>query len=591
MTDIPANLRQFLWHCIKPQKWHAIALIGTAFTDALLLTLVGPYYLKRIVDAVAESYSNRGDLLPAILASACIYVSLFACAAFNHRLTDWIVLRSIPTVRQRAILVMFAHLKRHSSRMFQDSFAGNLSNKIFDVANGAVAILEKLDQAVAGCASLGIALMAMLIVHPAFAAILLVWCAAFTIISMCFLRSISSLSLSYSEHNSAVVGKVVDVIANISNIRLFASHGYEYARLSQCVADNTEQDRAVRRKLLKMRAAQDASVVVYVAIMLGTLIHLAQRGLVSAGDFAMLLCIAVSCMQILWFLADQFVSFTEAWGKAAQGLAVVARPHDVVNAPDAKAIAVGSGQIAFQHVSFFYHRQQNIFDCKNVVIEGGQKVGLVGTSGSGKTTFANLIVRAFDVNGGRIVIDGQDIAGVTQDSLCRNIAVIAQDTSLFHRSLMENIRYGRLDASDEEVINAARLAQCEEFIQRLPQQYQTLVGDRGVKLSGGQRQRIAIARAILKNAPILILDEATSALDTHTENHVQQALHALMARRTTIVIAHRLSTLAEMDRVLVFRAGKIVEDGTVNELIARQGEFSKTWRLQAGGFLPEAVTG
>jgi ATP-binding cassette subfamily B protein len=224
----------------------------------------------------------------------------------------------------------------------------------------------------------------------------------------------------------------------------------------------------------------------------------------------------------------------------------------------------------------------------NVTIQSGSKTGLVGFSGSGKSTFVNLILRFFDVSSGKILIDWQDIKQVTQDSLRQSIALIPQDTSLFHRSLMENIRYGRLEATDEEVFEVSKQAHCDEFIRQLPEGYQTLVGERGIKLSGGQRQRIAIARAMLKKAPILILDEATSALDSVTEKYIQESLHELMTGCTTIVIAHRLSTLAEMDRILVFSKGSIVEEGTHQQLLALNGHYAKMWKMQAGGFLPDS---
>lgn len=588
MTELPARLPAFLWFCIKPQKWLAFALVCTALLFALLRNLAGPYFFKCIIDVAAKRNGQAG-MLQAIAMPAAIFLALLVSESVNFRVADYLMLRLFPAVRQRAILVLSSHLKHHASKMFQDNFAGSLSNKVFDVGNGAVSVMEKLYQAIAGFASLLISMVTMLIVHPAFAAILMAWFIAFTLISLCFLRSIARLSLAYSEQNSILVGRVVDAMTNIANIRLFARHRHEDEQLAQLVGANTKQDRRVRRMVARMRCAQDASLMIFTAAMLASLIYLSSQGKVSAGDFAMLLTVAFICMQQFWFIADQFVPFSEAWNKCRQGLGVISAPHEIVDKRGAKPLVVHSGGIAFEAVGFAYHGRQRIFDCKNVVIEPGQKVGLVGASGSGKSTFANLLVREFEVTSGCIRIDGQDIAGVTLASLRSNIAVISQDTSLFHRTLMENIRYGRLDASDEEVMNAARVAHCDDFIARMPQCYQSMVGDRGVKLSGGQRQRIAIARAILKNAPILILDEATSALDTHTEHHVQQALHALMADRTTIVIAHRLSTLAQMDRVLVFQEGRIVEDGSLPGLLAAGNQFATMWRAQARGFLPDTV--
>ena len=261
--------------------------------------------------------------------------------------------------------------------------------------------------------------------------------------------------------------------------------------------------------------------------------------------------------------------------------------HDIVDEEHARPLKITEGRIEFKDVSFHYKEGAKLFQNKSIEIHPGEKVGLVGFSGSGKSTFVNLILRLFEVEEGEITIDNQNINRVTQGSLRENIALIPQDISLFHRSLMDNIRYGRTTATDAEVIEASQQAHCDEFICKLRDSYQSLVGERGVKLSGGQRQRIAIARAILKNARILILDEATSALDSVTEKYIQDALHYLMQGKTTIVIAHRLSTLSEMDRILVFDNGVIIEDGTHDQLIKLNGHYAKLWHMQAGGFLPE----
>ena len=266
---------------------------------------------------------------------------------------------------------------------------------------------------------------------------------------------------------------------------------------------------------------------------------------------------------------------------------MVLTPLDIQDKPDATALCITHGEIIFDKVGFHYKGTTPLFDKLPVTIEAGQKVGLVGYSGGGKTTFCNLILRLYDVTAGRITIDNQDIRDVMQDSLRAHIGMIPQDPSLFHRTLMENIRYGKDDATDDEVIEAAKRAHAHDFIAKLPNGYEALVGERGVKLSGGQRQRIAIARAILKNAPILMLDEATSQLDSVTEREIQDSLWDLMQGKTTIVIAHRLSTLLHMDRILVFDAGRIVEDGTHNELLARAGLYKTLWDAQVGGFLPE----
>jgi len=286
-------------------------------------------------------------------------------------------------------------------------------------------------------------------------------------------------------------------------------------------------------------------------------------------------------------LSRRFLEFFEYLGNITDGVGVIIRPHEVTDVAGARALAVTAGEIRFEHVDFTYPGGAEVFRDLTLTIHPGTRVGLVGFSGSGKSTFVNLILRLYDIQGGRIMIDGQDIREVTQDSLRSAIAMITQEPILFHRSLLENVRYGRLEATDDEVQDAARRAYAHDFITSLPDGYDSLVGERGVRLSGGQRQRIAIARAILKDAPIFFLDEATSSLDSVTERQIQDAVEDLMRSRTAIVIAHRLSTIAHLDRIVVFHDGVVVEDGTHQQLLARGGHYARLWGMQAGGFLPQ----
>jgi ATP-binding cassette subfamily B protein len=291
---------------------------------------------------------------------------------------------------------------------------------------------------------------------------------------------------------------------------------------------------------------------------------------------------------VLWVACDLMPRFFKSVGIASQALSLMNDPQDVNDAPNTPPLIVNKGEIVFENVSFHYGEKQ-LFANKDVHIKGGEKVGLVGYSGAGKSTFVNLILRFYPVDKGRILIDGQDIASVTLESLRNQVALIPQDPLLFHRTLEDNIRYGNTSASKNDVYQAAKMAHCDEFIRRCPQGYDSLVGERGTKLSGGERQRIAIARAMLAGSPILILDEATSSLDSVTEQYIQESLEILMQNRTTIVIAHRLSTLAKMDRILVFDKGKVVEEGSHQELLAKRGHYAHMWQMQAGGFLPESL--
>ena len=296
--------------------------------------------------------------------------------------------------------------------------------------------------------------------------------------------------------------------------------------------------------------------------MISTLIYAKSKSLITIGDFSIIFSLSYTVVHSLWLISSYCVVFFENLGLCKQALSIISVPHELTDLPSAPPIKITNGEITFDTVNFSYESESHVFTNKSIVIPGGQKVGLVGFSGSGKSTFVSLILRLYDPNSGKILIDGQDIASINQDSLREQIAMVPQDPSLLHRTLFENIQYGNLEASKEQVIDASKKAHCHDFIELLASQYDTLVGERGVKLSGGQRQRIAIARAILKNAPILMKD------------------------RTTIVIAHRLSTLYAMDRILVFKDGQIIEEGTHEKLLKLNGHYTQLWHMQAGGFLP-----
>ena len=306
---------------------------------------------------------------------------------------------------------------------------------------------------------------------------------------------------------------------------------------------------------------------------------------ISTGEVVQVFNTTFNVLMCLWVTGTLMPQFFKSAGIATQAFSVMQDPQDVIDSPHTPPLVVTKGEIVFENVSFRYG-DKKLFNDKYLHIKGGEKVGLVGYSGAGKSTFVNLILRFYPVEKGKILIDGQDIAHVTLDSLHKQVALIPQDPVLFHRTLEENIHYGNIDASKEEVFKAAKLANCDEFITKCPNGYASLVGERGTKLSGGERQRIAIARAMLAASPILILDEATSSLDSVTEKYIQDSLDNLMENRTTIVIAHRLSTLSKMDRILVFNEGKVVEEGTHQSLMARGGHYARMWQMQAGGFLP-----
>lgn len=329
-------------------------------------------------------------------------------------------------------------------------------------------------------------------------------------------------------------------------------------------------------------------VVLFVAVtaMFSVLLMKWSEGLVSTGEFVLVLSLMSQISYILVFIGQAFNSMAESFGEMEEGLDDLLVPYEIIDTPGAAALKVGEADVVWKNVNFAFD-EKDVFKNFNLNIEVGQRVGLVGPSGAGKTTFVSLLLRQHDLDGGEIKIDDQNISAVTQDSLRENIAVVPQEPMLFHRSIRENIVYGKPNATDEEVIEVAKKTQAHDFISDLPDGYETLVGERGIKLSGGQKQRVAIARAMLKDAPILVLDEATSALDSESEVAIQKALHELMEGKTVVAIAHRLSTLREMDRIIVMEDGKIKEDGNHDSLASSGGTYQKLWEHQAGGFLQE----
>lgn len=583
---LPKKLLPFLLYVIKPYRWYVFVLLLTGILWGVL-TSATPYVLKLLIDTLAGD--SDVDFMPMQLFA--MYMALWICQACNFRLVDWIFLRVLPDMRRDVINTMYRYLSAHSYHFFQNHFAGSLQNKISDITGGSISILRKVDVGFAQIVGLFIAFSVMFMVHPNFAFLLLIWAVCFLSVGVFFSKRIYALSYGFSEARTSMVGKIVDGIGNMVMVRSFARRSYEHDYVNQAVDNTVDKDRKMQRTIFCMYIGFDVTILSMIGLMLWNLIHLYGKGEVTIGDFAFIMMLFVGIFHSLWWLMGQLVEFAEELGKCSQALTIITTPHEITDVKNARNLKVTRCEIAFHNVTFFYNKGENIFENKNVVIEPGQKVGLVGFSGSGKSSFVHLILRFFDVESGRITIDGKNIAKVKQDSLRKHISMIPQDTSLFHRTLMENIRYGRLNATDDEVIEASKQACCHEFIDQLAEGYDSLVGERGIKLSGGQRQRVAIARAILKNAPILILDEATSALDSVTEKHIQEGLYALMGGRTSIVVAHRLSTLSAMDRILVFDKGRIIEDGTHQELLNNKEHYARMWNMQAGGFLPEREDG
>ena len=514
-----------------------------------------------------------------------IYIEIAA------RTMGFLMAKAMPKLQANIRMAMFDHVQNHSPRYFNERFAGSLANKITDMTTQAEWIIQQLYWPIVPAISTCILGSVFLwFVNPVFTWILLAWTTIHLGICLIFTRSVDAYEQQHGEARSTLLGKIVDSFTNNFSVNLFYRFTHERTILIPYQHDEASSHRKAKQFVEKMRCF--LSLFFFIGVILGifgSLLYLWTHNQITTGQVAQVFSTMWSIAMILWTVGSALPVLFQSLGLAKQAYGVMRDPSDMGDMPGAHELKVVSGEIIFENVSFHYG-EKRLFENKHAQICGGEKVGLVGYSGAGKSTFINLIMRFFPLHKGKILIDGQDISYVTLESLRRHIALIPQDPILFHRTLRENISYGKPEATDEEIYQAAKMAHCDEFIRSLPNGYEARVGERGTKLSGGEKQRIAIARALLTNAPILILDEATSSLDSVTEKWIQDILDQIMQNRTTLVIAHRLSTLARMDRILVFDQGKIVEEGTHASLLQREGLYTKMWKMQVGGFLPDLPT-
>lgn len=586
-VELPKTLGRFFLHFIKKQPL-AFTVFFLAPVAMVLENNAIPYSLKMIVDALGshnKAQSVFAVVAPALWLGGGAWISLLVIL----RLQNWWQGYVIPRFQADIRMSVLEYLTRQSHHYFSNQMAGSLANKVNDLPRALDAIFMIITwYGVATVSSIIVALILMCTINYWFAVVLLVWIILQLYISYILSKKVDQYSIENAEDRSELSGKIVDSLSNASAVKIFARRIDElnYIRKTQDKEQNSNKRLTIYMNIFRLY------LDIPVTIMLGTMVYLLlyfwQRDMITTGDLVFIFNVSFAIMTQIWYLCHAMADLYRETGIAKQAIALLSAPIEVEDSPDAVDLIVREGRIDFDNVTFLYNKGKKVFENKSVHIKPGERIGLVGFSGSGKTTFIHLILRFFNVESGKIRIDGQDISQVTQDSLRDSISMIPQDTTLFHRSLMENIRYGNPRATDEEVIEASKRACCHEFISLLSEGYDTLVGERGIKLSGGQRQRIAIARAVLKNARLLILDEATSQLDSLTEEAIQNSLWELMKDKTSIVIAHRLSTLLHMDRILVFDAGKIVEDGSHEELLARNGLYKSMWDAQVGGFLPES---
>jgi ATP-binding cassette subfamily B multidrug efflux pump len=586
----PDGLLAFYWHFARQAKGLFAALFVIELFVALLDTAI-PWFIGRIVTLVTSVSAER------FLAETWPWLAGMAFVVLVAR--PGIVLARY-LVTNQAIAGPFTnlirwqshwHVVRQSWSFFQNDFAGRISNRVMQTGP---ALRESLVASVTAIWYVIVYGTTALIMTAAadwwLTLPILVWSAGYVSLLAFFVPRMRDRSKVTSEARSALMGRIVDSYTNIITLKLFARPRDEDAYVRDAIDFHTGHYLAQQRLITAFGTLLALLNAVLIAGAGAIALTLWVNGAVEVGAIAMVLPLTFQLTNMSRWVAFSVTEIFEEIGVVQEGMITIARPLQLTDEADARPLAVTAGRIEFQDVRFGYGRETGVLDGFTLTVAPGEKIGLVGRSGAGKSTVINLLLRFFDLEAGRIVIDGQDISRATQESLRAQISVVTQDTSLLHRSIRDNIRYGHPGASDDDIVAAARLAHADDFIVDLEdwkgrRGYQAQVGERGVKLSGGQRQRIAIARVILKNAPILVLDEATSALDSEVEAAIQASLGTLMAGKTVIAIAHRLSTIAQMDRLIVLDHGRIVEQGTHGELLRAGGHYAALWRRQSGGFL------
>ncbi len=548
----------------------AHGVIILAVLGAVTCSVSTQYGVKFLVDVLSRQPGQGGSPWLAF----AILVSFVAADNLLWRVASWIASLAFVKVTGDLRSELFRHLIGHAPVYFAERLPGMLTSRVTATSN-AVFQIENMFvwNVLPPCAATVGAIAFLTTVSVKMAAVLVVVAAIVMMAMFRFAAAGRPLHHDFASKAATVDGEMVDVIGNMALVRAFGGAVREHSRFETTVA---EEMTARRRSLLyleKLRLTHALVVVVMTLALLAWAITLWQEKRATAGDVVLVCTLGLSVLSATRDLAVALVDVTQHMARLAEALATLLSPHELRPHPEASALVPHGARVTFQNVSFGYPSGKRVFDDFSVDIEPGQRVGLVGPSGGGKSTLVALMQFFYRVDAGRILIDGHDIARATEASLRNAIAIVPQDTALLNRTLLENIRYGRPGATDEEVWDAAAAARCRPFIENLPRGLDTMVGDRGVKLSGGQRQRIAIARAFLKDAPLLILDEATSALDIEAEEAIRETLESLMAGRTVITIAHRLSTLRNFDRILVLQGGRLVEDGAPDALMRGQGVY------------------
>jgi len=584
IEKIPNKLWGFYIYFLKPFKWMVIISILCNMASVFVDGFVIPYTIKEII---SKAISVDKEIVMSYISIALIIYLIF------NLLNDTLIVceemlskKFIPAIRSNINVKFLNHIHNHSYKYFSNNFGGSLSNKIADLSgsftdvykivvfNFAPAVMMIIVNSIYFCIInkiLGILMIGWMLIH-------------FLYLSL-RIRPMRKINKEHSEEISILRGKIVDSLTNFLLVKLNSKQPVEKIQIRKASEREADFNRKAWTESQRTWMPLGYLSGIFGVSLIALMFYLYSKGEIDVSDISYIIMVKGTIFRAVWTFNRSILDFVSKSSKMQQALDTLLVPVEIEDKRGAKNLRVKEGNIELKNVSFHYGNEKNVLDGFNLHIKPGEKVGIVGPSGAGKTTLVNLLLRMFDVQKGKILIDGQNVVDVKQKSLREKISVVTQDSTLFHRTLKENIGYTKEKATEKEIISASKKAGAHDFIKKLPKKYDTLVGERGIKLSGGQRQRVNIARTILKDAPILVLDEATSALDSETEAYIQTTFEKIMQGKTTIAIAHRLSTLKLMDRIIVINHGRIVEEGSHRSLIAKKGTYSKLWSLQSSNFI------